>query len=217
MAMDKRQVVLVDSDLRRPRVHEIFGMEAQPGLTNVLVGQVDLADALRETKIQGLRILTAGALPPNSVELLNSPAMDKLYSELKESSDIIIFDSPPVLATADAQVLSSRVDGVLYVMELGKVKRSAVQRSFELLHQARAHILGILFNKVDQNNGDRYDAYNYYDEYISDKTQKQQNIKQKNDPDSFSERPLWYHRPSELNDVNNNGKDTSDEDKNESV
>jgi capsular exopolysaccharide synthesis family protein len=212
MAMDKRQVVLVDSDLRRPRVHEIFGMEAQPGLTNVLVGQVDLADALRETNILGLRILTAGALPPNSVELLNSPAMDKLYSELKESSDIIIFDSPPVLATADAQVLSSRVDGVLYVMELGKVKRSAMQRSFELLHQARAHILGILFNKVDQNNGDHYDAYNYYDEYISD----DKDGKGKGSQDSSSKGTVWYHQNGQLSDANDNGTLAAD-DKNETT
>jgi capsular exopolysaccharide synthesis family protein len=165
MAMDKRRIILVDADLRRPRVHEVFGMDAHPGLTNVLVGQVPLAEALRETSVPGLRILTSGALPPNSAELLNSPAMDELLRVLEDSCDTVIFDSPPVLATADAQILAAKVDGVAYVMELGKVHKSAVQRSFELLHQARARIIGIVFNKVDQDNA-AHSYYGYYGEYV---------------------------------------------------
>lgn len=165
MALDKRRVILVDADLRRPRLHEVFNLEAQPGLTNVLVGQVALEDALRETHVPGLRVLASGALPPNSAELLNSPAMDALFRDLEEVCDVVILDTPPTLATADAQVLAAKVDGVVYVMELGKAHKSAVQRSFELLHQARANIIGIVFNKVEKG-GDRHYSYDYYGEYV---------------------------------------------------
>jgi capsular exopolysaccharide synthesis family protein len=159
MAMDKRRVILVDADLRLPSVHKVFGMENRFGLTNVLVGQMDLHSALQDTPTPGLRVLTSGALPPNSAELLNSPAMDDVLRVLKEEADVVIFDCSPNMAAADAQVLSAKVDGVIYVMELGKVPKSAVQRSFELLHRADAHILGILFNKVGDEQTDGYDYY----------------------------------------------------------
>ena len=166
MALDGRRVILIDADLHRPRQHEVFEVPVQPGLTNVLVGQAQLRDCLRDTGITGLRLLTAGVLPPNPVELLNSPAMETVLETLKGEADILIFDSPPLLATADAQVLASKVDGVLYVMQLGRVPKSAIARSFELLAQARANILGIALNKIDSHasRGGDYGAYHggYY-------------------------------------------------------
>jgi len=162
MALDGRRIVLVDADLHRPQLDSRFGLARQPGLTNVLAAQATLEDALQETDIPGLRILTSGVLPPNPAELLNSMAMDELLEAMKEVADTVIFDSPPCLATADAQVLSAKVDGVIYVMELGKVRKSAVQRSFELLHQAHAHVLGVVFNKIDQtSHGHHYYSYDY--------------------------------------------------------
>ena len=161
MALDKRNVILVDADLRRPRVHEVFGLSQHMGLTHVLVGQAKLDDVLKETHVPGLRVLTAGVQPPNSAELLNSPLMDDIMSDLRERAEVVIFDSPPCLAAADTQILSAKVDGVLYVMELGKIHKSAVQRSFELLNQARAHIVGIVFNKVNEGKGQDYYGYGY--------------------------------------------------------
>jgi succinoglycan biosynthesis transport protein ExoP len=167
MALDGRRVILIDADLHHPRQHEVFDMVVQPGLTNLLVGQAQLKDCLRESGITGLRILTAGILPPNPVELLNSPAMEAILEALKVESDIIIFDSPPLLATADAQVLASKVDGVLYVMQLGRVPKSAIARSFELMAQARANILGIALNKIDaeSSRGSNYGGYHYNSYY----------------------------------------------------
>ncbi len=163
MAMDGRRVILIDADLHRPRVHEAFEVPLQPGLTNILVGQAQLDACLRETSVPGLRLLTAGVLPPNPVELLNSPTMEGVMDKLGEQADMIIFDSPPLLATADAQVLASKVDAVLYVMQLGRVPRSSVLRSFELLQQARANVIGIVLNKIDEKTG-RNSYYGYYED-----------------------------------------------------
>lgn len=173
MAFDGRRVILIDADLHRPRQHEAFDVPLQPGLTNVLVGQAKIENTLHETGVPGLRLLTAGVLPPNPVELLNSPSMEVLLETLRAEADILIFDSPPLLATADAQVLASKVDGVLYVMQLGRVPKSAIQRSFELLQQARANVLGIALNKIDASshrNG-HYGSYyygGYYGGHYSD-------------------------------------------------
>lgn len=167
MAMDGRRVILVDADLHRPRAHETFEVPLQPGLTNILVGQAQIENCLRETSVPGLRLLTAGVLPPNPVELLNSPTMEALMDGLREQADMLIFDSPPLLATADAQVLASKVDGVLYVMQLGRVPKSSVRRSFELLQQARANVIGIVLNKMDDKSSrsSYYSGYNGYGGY----------------------------------------------------
>lgn len=170
MAMDGRSVILVDADLRRPTVHEKFGLERRPGLTNVLVGHTTLADALKTTNVPGLRVLTSGPLPPNPAELLNSKAMRQLHAELKEAAEIVIFDSPPMLATADAQVLSAETDGVIYVVQFGEAKKSAMRHASELFHQARANLLGIVFNKIDltsKRDGYYSGYYQYYSYYHS--------------------------------------------------
>src|SRR5579884_1164360 len=165
MALDGRRVILIDTDLRRPTIHQKFNLPAQPGLTNVLVDHVSLEEALYETPIPGLRVLTSGPLPPNPAELLSSTPMSQLHATLKEMADIIILDSPPCLAAADAPVLSAMTDGVLYVMQLGLAKRSAVRHSIELLEQAHARLLGTVFSKIQTNgkqNGYYYSYYNYY-------------------------------------------------------
>lgn len=168
MALDGKRVILVDSDLRRPTIHEKFSLSSRPGLTNVLVGQTSLVDALQETELPGLRILAAGPLPPNAAELLNSQAMRQLHVDLKGHADLIIYDSPPMLATADAQVLSASVDGVLYVIQFGEAKKSAIRHSIELLNQAHANMLGVIFNKIDlttKRDDYYYGYYAYYQYY----------------------------------------------------
>lgn len=163
MALDGRRVILVDADLRRPTVHAKLGLPQQnAGLTNVLLGRRSLESALQETSIPGLRVLAAGSLPPNPAELLNSRAMHQLHEELKEHADVVIFDSPPCLATADAQVLSALVDGVVYVVHLGETKKSALRHAFDLLRQAHANVLGVVFNKIDMTS--KRDSY-YYSQY----------------------------------------------------
>ena len=140
----------------------------QPGLTNVLVGHTSLDDALKDTHIPGLRVMTAGPLPPNPAELLNSQAMRQLHNNLKERADYVIFDSPPCLATADAQVMAAETDGVLYVVQFGEAKKSAVRHAVEMLRQARTRILGVVFNKIDltaKRDAYYYGYYGYYGYY----------------------------------------------------
>lgn len=166
MAMNGRSVILVDTDLHRPTQHEIFGVSRYPGLTNVLIGDAKLRDCVQEVGVPGMRLISAGISPPNPAELLNSAVMDAVVDRLGKGADIIIFDSPPLLATADSQVLSSKVDGVIYVMTLGKVPRSAMLRSFELLKQARARVIGMVFNQVQEKASESYRGY-YYSDYSS--------------------------------------------------
>ena len=163
MALDGRRVILVDADLHRPTMHERFGAKRQPGLTNVLVGQITALEALQEVGIENLRLMSAGALPPNPAELLNSPAMAQVMRELELHADLIIFDTPPLLATSDSQLMSAKMDGVVFVMQMGSVARSGTVRAFELLKQAHANLIGVVFNKVDAGkNSVGYENYGGY-------------------------------------------------------
>ncbi len=169
MALNGRTVILVDTDLHRPRQHEAFNVPRYPGLTDALVGNAKLRDCVREVGVPGLRLIPAGVTPPNPAELLNSAVMDAVIDRLGKGADVVIFDSPPLLATADSQVMSSKVDGVIFVMQLGRVPRSATQRSFELLRQARARIIGMVFNQIEEQGGKSYGSYSYSD-YSDDET-----------------------------------------------
>jgi capsular exopolysaccharide synthesis family protein len=178
MAIDGRRVILVDADLRRPTVHLKFGTQQSPGLSNVLVGHTHLEEALRDTAIPGLQLLTSGPLPPNPAELLNSEPMQQLHQQLKEIADVVIFDSPPCLATADAQVLAASVDGVLYVIQFGETKKSGIRHAVELLQQAHANILGVIFNKIELSTGQDgyyYGYYNYYNTTPGDTKRRRSN------------------------------------------
>ena len=165
MALDGKKVILVDCDLRRPTVHEKFGIRGTPGLTNVLVGAMDLDLALQDTEVENLKLLASGPIPPNPAELLNSRAFEVVQEQLKDRSDVVILDSPPCLSVADAQVLAANVDGLIYVVQLGSTRKSALKHGNELLKQAHARILGVVYNKVQvggRNNDYYYGYYSYY-------------------------------------------------------
>lgn len=164
MALDGKKIILVDADLRRPTIHEKFGLRSTPGLTNVLVGAMDVDDALQATEIENLRVLTSGPIPPNPAELLNSRAMEQVQEMLKARADVVIFDSPPCLSVADAQVLSATVDGLIYVIQLGSTKKTALRHGYELLRQAHARVLGVVYNKIPDSgrSGYYYGYYSYY-------------------------------------------------------
>jgi capsular exopolysaccharide synthesis family protein len=172
MALDGKKVILVDLDLRRPTVHQKFGMDHNSGVTNVLMGQTSLDKALQKTDFPGLEVLTSGPLPPNPAELMNSQAMRRLLAELKQSADVVILDSPPFLATADAQVLSALVDGVVFVVQFGAVRKPELRHAQSLLQQANGKLLGIVYNKIDVNaNRDySYGVYQHYSNYYSNPT-----------------------------------------------
>jgi len=162
MAIDGKKVILVDCDLRRASLHKLFGLLAAPGVTDVLLGHSALDDALQPyPDVENLSLLTAGSVPPNPSELLNSRAFRNLVTELSDLADIVIFDSSPVLIAADSAILSSIVDGTILVLEGGGTKKAAAQRAVEMLRQARAKIVGFVYNKLDVTDKSGYYYYHY--------------------------------------------------------
>ncbi|MCP1450467.1 CpsD/CapB family tyrosine-protein kinase [Priestia megaterium] len=151
-------VLLIDADLRKPTGHYTFRLENHIGLTNVLTRQSTLAQAVQESEIPHLSVLTSGPIPPNPSELLASAQMTELLKEMKKQFDMIIFDTPPILAVADAQILANQVDGTILVVSSGKTEKDAALKSKELLSNAQGKLLGVVLNnrKVEEGN------YYYY-------------------------------------------------------
>ncbi|WP_195695117.1 CpsD/CapB family tyrosine-protein kinase [Priestia megaterium] len=152
------KVLLIDADLRKPTGHYTFRLENHIGLTNVLTRQSTLAQAVQESEIPHLSVLTSGPIPPNPSELLASAQMAELLKEMKEQFDMVIFDTPPILAVADAQILANQVDGTILVVSSGKTEKDAALKSKELLSSAKGKLLGVVLNnrKVEEGN------YYYY-------------------------------------------------------
>ncbi|MGC4046860.1 MAG: polysaccharide biosynthesis tyrosine autokinase [Armatimonas sp.] len=160
MAMENRRVIIVDADLRRPSQHKLFKQDSSPGLTDILLGTHTLDQVLRSTGVANVSLLPAGTPPPNPAELLGSREMQRLIDQLKEISDLVLFDSPPTLAVADSVVLSSRVDGVLLVIAFGETKKANTRKAQELLARANAHVLGTVLNRMESpTNGYYYGKY----------------------------------------------------------
>jgi capsular exopolysaccharide synthesis family protein len=162
MAQAGLKVIVVDSDLRRPALDKIFGLTNGYGLSNaILQDNPTLSDHLRATEVDNLWVLPSGSPPPNPAELLGSQRMEAIVEELKGQADLVLFDSPPVLAVTDAAVLSTRVDGVLVVCNAGRTRRKDAQKGVEELRRVGANLLGAVLNDMSARQGDHY--YYYYD------------------------------------------------------
>ncbi|MBZ0271413.1 polysaccharide biosynthesis tyrosine autokinase [bacterium] len=166
-AQGGRRVCLVDSDLRRPRLHKAFGVDRDQGLTNYVMGEIPLEDAVTQTEIPNLFIVPSGPIPPNPSELLGSERMDAIIEELRGRFDMLIFDSPPVVAVTDAAVLSKRVDGVMLVVKAGKTTTDMFDRALRQMEDVKAHIVGSVLNDFNLR-GEGYRYYYYYHYYRSD-------------------------------------------------
>ena len=163
MAQSGLDTLLVDTDLRRPRVHKALGLEKEPGLSGLVTGDVNsVASAVQPCSIKNLSALTAGEVPPNPSELLHSNTFESIYSELCQNFDRLIFDSPPLAAVSDALILSQIVDGVLLITEFGSTRRETLRRSLDQLHGIGAPLLGAVINDIKaEGPGYGYD-YSYY-------------------------------------------------------
>ncbi len=149
-----RKVVLVDADLRRPTLHQIFGLGNETGLTTVMMDDAALADPpLQETGVEDLTVLTSGPLPPNPAELLGSRRMEEVVAALAERADQVFFDTPPVVAVTDAAVLSTKVDGVLLVISAGKTRREYARTAVQRLEQIKARLVGTVLTNVQMGAG----------------------------------------------------------------
>ncbi len=168
------RVLIVDTDLRKPVFNKIFKDRPVKGLSDVLVGREKLKDALIKTNIENLDLLPSGTLPPNPSELLGSAKMKALIEELKGQYEYLFFDAPPVLGVADASILGSLCDGLLFVVWFGRTGRDLVIESMKVLENANTRVLGVVLNGVDigRRYRSRYYYYHYYHKYYDDSSRK---------------------------------------------
>ncbi len=161
LAQAEKEIILVDCDLRRPSQHEIFGVNNGVGLTTMVVDDEAMADPpLQQTSVPGLWLLPSGPLPPNPSELVGSRRMEEILAVLSQRADTVLFDAPPVIAVTDAAVLSSKVDGVLLVINAGGTKRDHAQKAKALLEKVNANLVGAVLNNVKMDTS----LHRYYAE-----------------------------------------------------
>ena len=159
------RVIIIDADMRKPRIHKVFGKENGVGLSSFLSGNVDLEAVIQESKLPDLYYIPSGPIPPNPSELLGSVLFKKMIEGLESRFHYLIIDSPPLLAFSDSVIISTNVDGVVMVVIGGKTPRETLKRSKEVLLQVDARILGVVINRArirGSEYGSYYHRYYYY-------------------------------------------------------
>lgn len=173
IAQSGKRVVLVDADLRRPSIDRVFGVDNHIGLSSLFLEDgMKLEDALLPTEVPGLRLLVSGELPPNPAEILDSKRMNEILLDLRMQSDMVVIDSPPLVAVADANILASRCSGAILVVDSGKTRSQVAQRVTETLMRSQVKILGVVLNRMSSRRGGYYRYYYYYGKGSSKKKGK---------------------------------------------
>jgi len=164
-AQEGKRVLLIDADLRHPSVQDIFHLANKMGLSNILAYQCSADEVIRITDIDNLSIVTAGPIPPNPTELLSSGRMHEVVESWKGDYDIILIDTSPIMAVADGIIVASICDGVILVVQAGKVKQEYIQKSKERLEHVKAHIIGVVLNnkKLNKSESNQYNYYSHLD------------------------------------------------------
>jgi protein-tyrosine kinase len=158
-AQQGKRVLLIDADLRKPTVHYTFQLNNHLGLTNVLTKQVELGNAVNQVDIENLYLLMSGPIPPNPAELLGSKSMEDLLEEAYQHFDLILFDTPPVLAVTDAQILANKCSGTILVVNSGKTEIDGAAKAKELLLSAKGKLLGVVLNQKKAKDSQYYYYY----------------------------------------------------------
>jgi capsular exopolysaccharide synthesis family protein len=156
-----RKVLLVDADLRRPVQHQIFQVEREPGLSNALVGEVPINQAIKKTLVQGLHIIPCGNIPSHPAELLGSSKMEKFVRLVHQYYDLVLFDAPPIIAMADTLVLAKYTDGVVIIVSADQTKTLGLEKAKEMLEANNANLVGVVVNRFNANKV-YYSYYRYY-------------------------------------------------------
>lgn len=160
------RVLLVDCDLRKPVVHKYFGLDNRQGLTNLLVQDIALENVVCATEVEGLYAISSGPIPPNPSELLGSAKMAGLLVRMAEVYDVVLLDTPPVIAVTDAALLAPLVDSVLLVLKSGSSRIDIARAAKEQLEKANAKSIGVVLNQAGER-GDGY--YSRYYRYYGDR------------------------------------------------
>jgi len=184
MAQAGVRTLLIGSDMRKPMIDRAFGIDMTPGLSDILLGNLPWRETVKTISdiivgkmsldeitftpgLDNLHIITSGTMPPNPAELVESKRLREFIEEAKEDYDLIIFDSPPILSTADAAILSSKVDGVLLVYRVGTVSRGLLKRATSQLDQVKCNILGVILNGLKPEISPDFQDFKYYKHYYS--------------------------------------------------
>lgn len=160
-----KNTLILDCDLRKPRIHSLFGVNKQPGLIDHLFNKATLDQIIRKSEIDGLSFITSGTIPPNPAEMLGSQAMKDLLVKIKMLFDIIIIDSPPIIAVTDSEMLSASVDGTIVVVSAETTELDLLKKSVELLKSDKITLLGTVLNNFSYKSG--YGSYYKYYYYYS--------------------------------------------------
>ncbi|WP_239470081.1 GumC family protein [Archangium violaceum] len=172
MAQTGTRVLLMDTDMRRPRLHGAFGLPDDMGVSSLVVGEGSLEGAIKSTDVPNLFVLPCGPLPPNPAELLHTRAFSELLGKLRERFDCILLDSPPLGPVSDALVLSKQTDGILLVLKAGTTHREQAKRAIRSLRDVKAHIIGALLNHVDLKSGRYEGEYGGYNSYGGERDER---------------------------------------------
>ncbi|WP_150269449.1 CpsD/CapB family tyrosine-protein kinase [Paenibacillus tepidiphilus] len=160
-AQADKKVLLIDGDMRKPTAHKTFSLSNRHGLSSLLSQQSSLEEATQATGVSNLSIVTSGPIPPNPAEMMASNRMNALLQELRQLYDVVLIDTPPLLAVTDAQIIASKSDGVIMVVSYGKVKRDIAAKAKSGLDRVGAKMLGVVLNNVKRKASEGYYYYYY--------------------------------------------------------
>ncbi|EGL19538.1 MULTISPECIES: CpsD/CapB family tyrosine-protein kinase [unclassified Paenibacillus] len=162
-AQEEKNVLLIDADLRKPTMHKLFGISNRSGLTNLLLGEAPVREVAIPSHLPNLYLIPSGPSTPNPAEMLASKRMTQFIEQAKAEYDIVLIDSPPILAVTDAQILATKCEGVILVLNHGKVKREVAKRAVDRLEHVGVKPLGVVINnKTNTKTSSSY--YSYYGE-----------------------------------------------------
>jgi non-specific protein-tyrosine kinase len=177
MSQAEKDVILLDADLRRPNVHNFFGLPNNYGLSDVFRGKLNLDEVLKEWTGGSVSVITAGDPPPNPAELLGSKKMAEVLEALEARADVVIIDGPPFII-ADAPILASKVDGVLLIIRIGHSREPAIKSMMEQIDRAGAKVVGVALNRLPPKGIGYYAGTPYYSDYYSDEQESLWNMNQ---------------------------------------
>jgi capsular exopolysaccharide synthesis family protein len=179
MAQREKKVVLIDADLRKPKIHEFFELTNDRGLVDLISGRAAIGDVLQFKNDRKVAVLTTGNTPPNPAELLSSKKMEQLLCQLQETTDVVIIDGPPFIV-ADAMILASRVDGVLMVVRPGHTRESLAKAAIEHIRLVGAKVVGVVLNRIPLRGADYYAGKSSLFTYYGSNYREERNGKEKN-------------------------------------
>jgi capsular exopolysaccharide synthesis family protein len=166
MAQNQKKVLLVDADMRNPRLNDVFKRKGEVGLSTFLSGQADFGEIVQKTDIDNISLVASGIHPPNPSELLAGHRMKTFFEKAAEKFDYILVDTPPIMLLTDAAILSGIADGIILVLESGSTSKKVLPRIHNILRDAKARIMGVILNKMSLHS----ENYRYYSYYYSRKT-----------------------------------------------